>query len=544
MKNGSVNETAALRRIPWWLLGVFLVAALGLWHMKNVRAGVLESKDTFLYGWYALLLVCVVLAAVLIGWLFFRRRAALETVFSLAILCLGSIYLAVLAPLSAPDEVSHFISAYRLSNTMLGQPAADEKGHVYIRTQDTFVLDTELVPGESLAEQEETKDTQVLGQTLTEHTYRKIHDTGLWGTGEEEMETTAKPPVETTPFAYLPQALGIVLGRLLGFGGLGLLYLGRFGNLLFFTAVTWYAMKRLPFGKEVLFGVTLLPMTLHLAASFSYDVMILSLSFLLTAVTLQLTYGAAMVRKRDVALLAVIMGVLGPCKMIYGVLAGLCLLVPVKKFGNRRNWILSAAAVLAVYAAAMILVNSGTIVQYAAETESFVGWAGETGYTFEWVIHNPIKTLRIFYNTILEKGDYYHLTMMGNWLGNLDQVLDVPYLVILAMTFVLFFLAMKKPGGETIYLAGGRRIWVLFLCLAGAGAAMFSMFIAWTPSSSKIVMGVQGRYFLPFLPVFLMALKNNWITLTKNRDRELLFFLVCANGYALLRLFSIVSIRI
>ena len=153
MKNGSVNETAALRRIPWWLLGVFLVAALGLWHMKNVRAGVLESKDTFLYGWYALLLVCVVLAAVLIGWLFFRRRAALETVFSLAILCLGSIYLAVLAPLSAPDEVSHFISAYRLSNTMLGQSAADEKGHVYIRTQDTFVLDTELVPGESLAEQ-------------------------------------------------------------------------------------------------------------------------------------------------------------------------------------------------------------------------------------------------------------------------------------------------------------------------------------------------------------------------------------------------------
>ena len=65
MKNGSVNETAALRRIPWWLLGVFLVAALGLWHMKNVRAGVLESKDTFLYGWYALLLVCVVLAVLI-----------------------------------------------------------------------------------------------------------------------------------------------------------------------------------------------------------------------------------------------------------------------------------------------------------------------------------------------------------------------------------------------------------------------------------------------------------------------------------------------
>ncbi|HJC47067.1 MAG TPA: DUF2142 domain-containing protein [Candidatus Lachnoclostridium pullistercoris] len=453
-------------------------------------------------------------------------------------------YLAVLAPLSAPDEVSHFISSYRLSNTILGQPAADGKGHVYIRTQDAFVLDTDLNPGESLAGQEETKDTQVLGQTLTEHTYRKIHDTGLSGTGTQEMETTVKPPVETTPLAYLPQALGIVLGRLLGLGGLGLLYLGRFGNLLFFAGITWYAMRQLPFGKEVLFGVTMLPMTLHLAASFSYDAMILSLSFLFSAVTLKLTYGAGNVRKRDVALMAAVMGVLGPCKMIYGVLLGLCLLIPVKKFGNGRNWLLSAAAVLAVYAGAMILVNSATIAQYAAETESFVGWAGESGYTFEWVLHNPVKTLRIFYNTILEKGDYYHLTMMGNWLGNLDQVLDVPYVVILAMTFTLFFLAMKKPGGETVYLAGGRRAWALFLCLACVGAAMFSMFIAWTPASSSIVMGVQGRYFLPFLPVFLMALKNNWITLTKNRDRELLFFLVCANGYVLLRLFSIVSIRI
>ncbi len=546
MKSRQTSETSETgsRRLPLWLLGVFFVAVLGVWHMKNVRAGVLESKDTFLYGWYLLLLFCTVLFSVLAGWMFFRKRAALETAAALCILGLGSMYLAVLAPLSAPDEVSHFISSYRLSNTILGQPAADGKGHVYIRTQDAFVLDTDLNPGESLAGQEETKDTQVLGQTLTEHTYRKIHDTGLSGTGTQEMETTVKPPVETTPLAYLPQALGIVLGRLLGLGGLGLLYLGRFGNLLFFAGITWYAMRQLPFGKEVLFGVTMLPMTLHLAASFSYDAMILSLSFLFSAVTLKLTYGAGNVRKRDVALMAAVMGVLGPCKMIYGVLLGLCLLIPVKKFGNGRNWLLSAAAVLAVYAGAMILVNSATIAQYAAETESFVGWAGESGYTFEWVLHNPVKTLRIFYNTILEKGDYYHLTMMGNWLGNLDQVLDVPYVVILAMTFTLFFLAMKKPGGETVYLAGGRRAWALFLCLACVGAAMFSMFIAWTPASSSIVMGVQGRYFLPFLPVFLMALKNNWITLTKNRDRELLFFLVCANGYVLLRLFSIVSIRI
>ena len=183
MKSRRESETAQVRavfrNIPWWILGVLLVAALGAWHMKNVRAGVLESKDTFLYSWYNLLIVCSVIVTGAAGWLFFRKKAALEMVFAVCVLALGSMYLAVLAPLSAPDEVSHFITAYRLANTIMGQPAADENGHVYIRTQDAFVLDTDLAPGESLAAQEESKDTQVLGQTLTEHTYRKIHDTGL-----------------------------------------------------------------------------------------------------------------------------------------------------------------------------------------------------------------------------------------------------------------------------------------------------------------------------------------------------------------------------
>ena len=492
---GKLAEMSAPgRHFPLWTAGLLILLLFAAWHFLDVRAGAIQSGDRFLLSWYGVLAVVMLAFLGGAGYLFFEKKLALETVFAVCVLGLGALYLTVLPPLSAPDEVSHFISAYRLSNTLMGQPGTDERGRVYIRKQDAFILDTDLVPGESLDGLEETVDTEVLGQTLTECTYRKIHGTGLLGTGDQEMETTVKPPVETTPIAYLPQALGIVLGRLTGLGGLGLLYLGRLGNLLCYTGAAWYAMKRLPFGKEVLFGVGLLPMTLHLAASFSYDTMVLAMSFLLTAVTLSLAFGAADVRKR--------------------------------------------------YGAAMILVNSRTIAMYAAETESYVGWADEAGYTLGWLIHNPVKTLRLFYNTVLIKGEYYHLTMMGNWLGNLDPVLDVPYVLVWAMTIVLLLLAMKKPGGETIYFSGKQKLWTAVVCLGCAGATMLSMLIAWTPASSGHIMGVQGRYFLPFLPVFLLILKNNWIALTKNRDRGLLYFMACANGYALLRLFSIVSIRI
>ena len=35
-----------------WLGGSCGVLALGLWHLLDVRAGVLETGDGFLYGWY------------------------------------------------------------------------------------------------------------------------------------------------------------------------------------------------------------------------------------------------------------------------------------------------------------------------------------------------------------------------------------------------------------------------------------------------------------------------------------------------------------
>ena len=73
---------------------------------------------------------------------------------------------------------------------------------------------------------------------------------------------------------------------------------------------------------------------------------------------------------------------------------------------------------------------------------------------------------------------------------------------------------------------------------------MASMLIAWTPISSRVINGVQGRYFLPFLPVLLLACKNDFVVLTKDRNRSILYLMCCLNGYELLRLFATVSMRL
>ena len=305
-----------------------------------------------------------------------------------------------------------------------------------------------------------------------------------------------------------------------------------------------WAMRRLPFGKEVLFGTALLPMTLHLSASFSYDVLIMGCMFWFTAVCLDLAYRQERVRVRDVVLLAALMAAAGPCKMVYASLMGLCLLIPVKKFGGWKTWLLAAAAVAGAWAAVMVLVNGQTIALYAAETEKSVPWAAqEAGYSLSYVLRHPRETAALFYSTLLWQLEEYHMTMIGAYLGNLDPVLSVPSFLIFAMAACLAALSLKKAD-EPLYLKTGQKIWILFLAGAGFLGLMTAMLVGWTPLSSGVIEGVQGRYLLPFLPFVLMTAKSGRIVRTAGDDRRILFYLCAMDACAFLRLFSIVSMRV
>lgn len=569
----KIRRIEKYENLPWkrWLPVLAAILIFVLWHGQEVKAGAAASGDGWLLGGYLILAAALGLGLLAAMVLFYKKdnhtgieRWSLEQIYLPVGFFLGLAYLFVLPPLSAPDEVSHYISAYQLSSHMLGKEANYRTGHVVVRGSDWFLEDTHGNYWYEVDEDgiltnlngtPEDREGTVLGQNLTEETYRLIYEIGIlggrtpqeekWKEGSMDNQTAVSPypPVVTTPLAYVPQALGISLARVMHLNSIWLAYLGRLCNLLFFVAMNALAMKRLPFGKEVLFGVALLPMTLHLSASFSYDVMIMGCMFYFTAVCLDLAFAKERVEIADVAVLMAIMAAAGPCKMVYAVMMGLCLLIPVKKFGGGFQWAVSAVCVAGIWAAAMVLVNRQTIVNYATVTEQVVPWAEEAGYSLYFLIHNPGTLIQMFYNTILWQAETYHMTMIGAYLGNLDQGLNVPYLAVCCFTCCLLGLALKKPG-ERVSLTGGRRIWTFAVCAGCTGVIMLSMLIAWTSVSSPVISGVQGRYFLPFLPVLLMALKNDWLILTKDRNRSILYLMLCLNGYVLIRLFATVCLRV
>lgn len=543
MRDKGSAVPKGIKPVAAGLAVVFLLAA---WHFLDVKDGSFETGRTWLRGWYGLAVCWGLVSLGVLGFFTLIRKKDWrpEAFFAVSSLLLGLLFMVVLPPLSAPDEVSHYISSYQLSNRLLGK-AADPEGRVYIRLQDAWAEDMTDVLADDGSSESSEGEAVIFGQTVEQDTYEVLKSRGLGGAEAEsqEMVPSYQPPVRTTPLAYVPQALGISLGRLLGLGTLGLMFLGRIFNLLFYCGAGFLAVRRIPFGKEVLCGVGLLPMSLHLASSMSYDVMILALTGYFLAVCLDLAYRAEQVRLQDGIALAAVLAVMGPCKMVYGVIAGWCLLIPVKKFGGWGRWAASAVLVLGAFAVSMALVNLRTVVIYTGVENRYIIWADEPGYSFAQLVHNPLKVLRLCYNTLAGYGEQLYSGLIGGMMGNLDPVLNVPYVVILALTALLVILSLRKPG-ERLFITMKQKVWIWFLGILCLGALMFSMLLGWTPVSATMIQGVQGRYLLPLLPAFLLTVKNDRVVRTWGKDGGILFAMACMDVYAILRIFSIVCLRV
>ena len=517
---------------------LFLLAVLGGWHFMDTKTGAFASGNLWLCTIYGGLFFSAMLSLLILAAGLFWKKWPLEICGALAVLLLGSVYLVALPPLSAPDEISHFASAYRISNVFLGELPVDEKGYVRMRQEDEFLQNVNGASG--------TEERVSLGQTLTEKTWEEIeaHAASVFVSRErDEMVSSVRKPVKTTPVSYVPQALGITLARLLGVNCVILAWLGRFFNLLFFAGMVYWSMKALPFGKMVVCGVSVLPMSLHLAASYSYDAFLMGMCFLFGSYCLYLAFAKPVVQKRDIVLLAFLAAAFGPCKMVYAVMLGFALLIPVKKFGGWKDWGMGAVIVAVAFLTAMVLVNRETVQDYAAGTDSYVSWAGEEGFSIPFILHNPQVYIRMMYETLVHQGDEWALSMLGESLGTLDPVLSVPFFVLVFLAACLALLGIRRAG-EALYLSGRQKAWIVFLALSCLAGLMTAMMVGWTPLSSRVIEGVQGRYLLPVLPFLTMTMKSNRLVRTAGSDEKLLFYMCALDCYAALRLFSIVSMRL
>lgn len=470
------------------LLGTLLIAYIcSAFGIHPITAAIPEYHRTWIF--YLLLMAVFLVYMVFLAVQMFLRPVLKKLTVNMVIISMtalfGMVYMFVLPPMSAPDEIRHYLTAYKLSNQMMGKEAATPEGYVYMRTEDANLLLNDF-PGHDdyyrflNSWRGPADDTPVL---FTE----EVAQNNLW-------------------VAYLPQAIGISLARLLHLRQVPLMMLGRFFNLLFFLVCFGAALHFMPFGKELLSIAALLPMTLEQASSLSYDAFIIAVAFLYIAYVLYLAFMAERVRTRDMVLVTAIMAILGPVKLVYIFLAFLMFLIPKEKFGTTKRYALSAFGMVAVIAAVYLLLQLGKLTEYVQETNTHLDYADAESYTLSWVLANPVMTVKIFFNSLRVQSGFWYRQMIGYSLGWLDIVMPefMPYLFTGLMMF-----AVARPASEPVYWKGRQRALAVSVVAITICVTVFAMLVAYTPLGYTTIEGIQGRYFLPILPLALLTVRSN-----------------------------------
>ena len=536
-----------------------------------VNLGVLHTSDYFLSKSYIILSVAALLLLLLSGIYLNFTKFSIVKIYPVVMLIFGLGYMYVFPAMSAPDEIAHFISAYKISNKMLGKQATVKDGHVIIRAQDLWIedVDGEYTFDKSKSEEEkvlipeEGSHGKIISSKLEETSYKVFYAEGnirgadnyISFSGQNyEKAQSLHAPVNTIPSVYFLPATGITVARIMGLNSIYLVLFGRTANLILFILLGTLGIYFLPRFKEFIFLVSLLPTTIELAASYSYDAVMISSMIFFVSYVFYLAHEPKDFDITDLVIVSLIAGLVLPCKMVYFPMLLLLFSIPLYKFKFRGKvdgkikkeniafFLASAVVVLLSWVFAMYLVNRATVVGYSTSTTSSLEWAGEESYTIGYLLHNKLKAVKLFYNTLLLQLEYYHKTMFGAYLGHADDVVGIPYIGFLVLNIGMIFSVFGEAKEKQLLvkervLTGISIFFVVFLVL-------LSMLIAWTPISSEFIEGVSGRYFIPVLLPMLMIFRNNKIVIKDETKRNIIFLFILINAISLLKIFSTVCIRL
>lgn len=311
-------------------------------------------------------------------------------------------------------------------------------------------------------------------------------------------------------YAYLPQALGLWLGRTLGLSIYTCIVLSRLFNLLTYTVIVYWAIKRMPFFKNLFAMIAVMPLSVYQAASGSQDGVLHALCFLFIALCFYYAFDDSIKQltwRHTLVLGFLLLGIF-VIKYVYVCLGLLVFMIPMKRFGDKKSYwkaFVIALLPLAVIGGYHILTVSSGIQGMQAVS------AAEDMTQTQYLLAHPMYLPKVLVKTMLTMG-YFYLQSL-NILGSLNCGLPLLFTLGPCFLVAVALLDMDVPESGKIFTVRNR-----ILILAAAVITMLMIFIGLyigdgvaNPVGAGIVSGVQGRYFIVLLILPFIALKSNRI---------------------------------
>ena len=300
--------------------------------------------------------------------------------------------------------------------------------------------------------------------------------------------------------SFLPQLIGMTLGSLVKPTVGMIIYMGRFFNALAYIIGTFCLIKYFKYGKLALFFISLQPIMVQQASSLSYDVMNYLEIMLAIGFITNLAYKKTFSNK-DGLLLVPISLLLLATKPNNFLLLCLIPFIPlnfegifsflntplrvIKQTISKFKYVFYLVLLLAIFSVLYYLMrDNGGVIHY----------------------------IRVLSNTLLKQhmnGDLNTILTIGmfGFFGNFTIQLPLWLIFINVCVLFLVFLSSEEAFFTQDFATVSSILFPIQVL-----ATVTVMYLQWTPivlgNGANISVGSQGRYFTPFLILFLPIIAN------------------------------------
>ncbi len=424
-----------------------------------------------------------------------------KIVYPVLFFLVGVAYLFVLPAFTAPDERDHFVTAYYHVNNLMGY-------------QQNLVSETE--GGANYAIPMRDSDFEYCVYNNAVKSYANVGD--FKSNGLTNIYTGKVMPYPVA--LYLPAILGILISRVLDLGTYFMIVFARLLNflagwLLSVWAVRMLKKKNLNQPATLIAVMSMMPITLHLMASYSSDSIVLGCGFALFSYLLMYHLKDKKMSVSDMIVITVLISIFSASKPIYMACLFFALLFPKRCFTNILEKIVMIAVPIVVwiiyYGNTFIRTISGGAVSAYAGTHV-------QGYTMGVVLSHPIAVVKLILTSMVKQLPYIVAQKFGLYLGALD--IRIPTICVLFGMIVFALVWVDGLNKNELVLPSLSLIKVMVMFLLVYGCCYGMELFWWTTLTDTLIGGIQGRYFLPLFPMFVFAIQSllagklvekNWI---------------------------------
>ncbi len=308
-------------------------------------------------------------------------------------------------------------------------------------------------------------------------------------------------------YGYLPQALGILLAKILDLNVIWMLWLGRIANLLIYALLAAYAVKKTPILKIPTIVIACLPITIVQAGSTSIDGLIFGLGLVTIAYFFyMLKAEEKTLRKKDIIIYSILCLLTGLLKLPLLALIILLPFIPKQNFKEKIPIIYLILPIIALGAIGLLW-N-----EYWATPNLIHSWRGEgmiqnnvnPNEQIHYMISHPLETFIAFGNypndvayTLNENFMFYQQLPHNSGSKIYPSMFISTMITIFASAVCLLYPATEKISKKT-------KIGTALVFLITIYGIMISFLLTWDGAGILDIHGPYPLFLRYFIPIVLL----------------------------------------